>query len=220
MKRVFISRYLEEDSFLRQQLSKTNFHLHDESLISFSLVEVPEIPSSNWLFFYSKNGVKFSLAQAIIKEVLPHRHLATMGKGTAKVLEDAGFAPEFIGNGHPAMTGIAFHEFIETASVLFIQAQQSRHSLQSFFPDAPSLVVYDNFPKQQFSIPTPDILVFTSPMNAEAYYQIYNPLSHQIVIAIGATTASALENLGIATIHTANSPSERGVWEVIEQLYN
>ncbi len=51
--------------------------------------------------------------------------------------------------------------------------------------------------EKKFKIPISDYLVFTSPMNAQAYYKRYKPRKKQTVFAIGATTAVALLELGI-----------------------
>ena len=80
------------------------------------------------------------------------------------------------------------------------------------------LVVYKNEIKSNFSIPTCDILAFTSPLNVKAYFQKYALQPKQKVIAIGKTTQKALQTLGIKNIVVAQQPSETGLAQSIIKL--
>jgi uroporphyrinogen-III synthase len=80
------------------------------------------------------------------------------------------------------------------------------------------LSIYDNQPVADPPRSDADILVFTSPMNAQAYFSKNNLGKKQRVVAIGATTAGALRVLGIGEIEIAKEPTEQGLAEVVLQF--
>jgi len=59
MKTIFISRKLSKDSFFKTKLEEAGFTIHGKSLLKFSAIPFQKTPKSDWIFFYSKNGVKF-----------------------------------------------------------------------------------------------------------------------------------------------------------------
>ncbi len=72
--------------------------------------------------------------------------------------------------------------------------------------------------KQEFSIPHADILVFTSPSNARAYFGKYKLQPDQTVIAIGSTTKLALGEFGVKEVHLSLSFDETGLLETIQKV--
>jgi len=56
--------------------------------------------------------------------------------------------------------------------------------------------------------------VFTSPLNAQAYFARYALLEGQKVVAIGRTTAQAIADLGISNVITAPTPTEEVLAEI------
>ena len=81
------------------------------------------------------------------------------------------------------------------------------------------LVVYKNAPKSQINIPEVDILVFTSPMNAQVYFQKYALQSTTKTIAIGNTTAKALQTIGVKNIIISKNPSEQSLVEAVRESF-
>ena len=58
--------------------------------------------------------------------------------------------------------------------ILFPCARHSRHALYKYLryrTNATQLVVYDNRIREDLDLPEFDILVFTSPLNAEAWFK-------------------------------------------------
>ena len=78
--------------------------------------------------------------------------------------------------------------------------------------------IYDNRPLAAPPYSDAEVLVFTSPMNAQAYFSKHILAEKQRVVAIGQTTAGALRELGIATVEVAASPDERGLAEAVLRL--
>lgn len=215
MKKIFISRQLTEDSIFRQQLTAENFEVHGETLLSFAPVPFNTIPKTDWLFFYSQKGVQYFFEQYQkngIPTPFPFKS-AAFGPVTASVIKQYGVTPYFIGTGKAEITAKSFLECIQDKSVCFVRAKNSRRSVQKILDgkiNARELIVYENEFRQDFDLPHFDILVFTSPMNAQAYFSKYKFRDGQHVVAIGATTQSALRELGVASI-VSESPSEGGL---------
>ena len=63
------------------------------------------------------------------------------------------------------------------------------------------------------------ILVFTSPLHAEAYFYHHDLLPGQRIVAIGNTTADALRQLGFYECKTAKAPNEQALANAVFELY-
>ncbi len=211
--KVFISRYLKSDSPFAHVLSAQGHIVHGESLIHFNAVSFGVLPEADWLFFYSKSGVRYFLQQ-VRQEYLLGKRLAVIGAGTASYLEKVYRAPDFVGDGDPISAAAAFLSEARGRTVLFLRAKESRQSIQQLLGDKivqKDLVVYENQPRSDFDLEYHDKLVFTSPLNAEAYYSKYPVLKKQSVIAIGDTTRQKLIELGVCEIEVADTPSEEAL---------
>lgn len=220
MKIIFISRQLSAESLFRAQLEK-DFQIHDESLIDFFPVEIGTIPDSDWLFFYSKNGVTFSWNNERLRAVMLQRKIAVLGEGTATQVRDYGLECDFVGNGNPEEVAALWSEEIGESAVLFLRANHSKMSVQHLLSDTiiqKDIVVYNNLPKSDFTIPMADILVFTSPLNVQTYFGKYELIPHQTLIAIGKTTAAVLHQFGFKQIIISKKASERGLVLAIGEL--
>ena len=218
-KRLFISRKLEPQNDFFQTLVRMGFEVYAESLLRFEAVDFGPVPKTEWIFFYSKRAVDFFFKRAVLEDPLPR--LATMGQGTGQSLQRFGLKAQFVGNGIPEQTA---HQFLQEAkgqSVLFPRAQQSRKSVQSILGqsiESVDLVVYQNLPKIIVDIPAADILVFTSPMNAKTYFENYPLLAGQKIIAMGPSTASELETLGLAEVVVPEYPGLNKILELIQAI--
>jgi|GEM_PF-24916 len=206
------------------ELKGLDLEIIGQSLIQFSPTLFASIPIVDWIFFYSKNGVKFFLETAKKNQLLKHKlavKWAVMGEGTAKALLAYKIQPDFIGNGQPKATAQAFGKIAAGQKVLFPRAKNSKKSIQRLLTqqiDQVDLVVYENEIKSNLSIPFCEILTFTSPLNAQAYFQKYPINPKQKVIAIGKTTYKALKKLGLKHIILANQPSEKGMATAVKNV--
>lgn len=216
--KVFISRELSSESIFLEQLQMAGFEVIGRSLVAFQAVPFQEIPKTDWIFFYSKQSVHFffeGLQQAGLKITAK---LATLGEGTAKALQEQLYLADFVGTGNPPHTAAVFSLLAKGQRVLFPRAAQSLLSIQKLLEgkiEALDLIVYNNQPLTNFELPRCDWLVFTSPMNAAAYFAKYDLQQEQQILAIGPTTARFLKQLGIENVKTAEEPSELALVQVI-----
>lgn len=217
MNKVFITRDLKETDFFKISLEKVGFSVFGQSLIHISNVNFDEIlpcTRGDWIFFYSKNGVKFFI-EKVGTQALEQYKIATIGESTANLLYDNyQVKADFIGTGEPLQTAKAFANKAAGKKVLFPRAKHSRTSIQQQLGNtiiAKDLIVYENQPVAHFDEVEADILVFTSPMNARTFFGQSVLKKHQKIIAIGNTTAKALKSLGVEDFVIAKEPSEKGL---------
>jgi len=219
VKKIFISRNLNKKSPFVKALQEEKVEIIGKGLIRFSAINFNTVPDHDWLFFYSKNGFKYfekALKKANIQRPSSSKW-ASFGISTAQLLPEI----DFVGSGDPQRTANAFLKKAENQKVLFIQARNSQRSIQKILDSkiqAMELAVYKNTPKKKFDIPSCEILCFTSPLNAKAYFSKYALQKKQKVISIGKTTANALTELGIKKVVLADNPSEIGLAEKVIEL--
>ncbi len=219
---VFISRFLKDNSTFKQVLLAEGWQVYGESLLDFQAVSFEKLPIANWIFFYSKKGVRFFFEQLQSMEAeLENVQFASIGEGTARVMQRFGIQPDFVGTGEPASTAQAFSRLAQGQHVIFPQAAQSRQSIQTHLQEqitAYNLIVYQNSMRTDFQLPEFDILVFTSPMNAQAYFAKKRWQAQQKVVAIGQTTARTLTQLGITEVQIAEQPDEQHLAEAVLEV--
>jgi uroporphyrinogen-III synthase len=223
---IFISRKLQNNSPFRQVLEGSAVSIIDQSLIEFQAIPFQEVPSTDWIFFYSKNGVKYFFEQLNQFRQIPTERpkLGTIGKATADFMEKKyGLLADFVGCGNPHQTATNFHVISTHQSILFVQARQSKQSIQKLLHSSQitiPFIVYDNIPKVDFKLPFSDILVFTSPLNAQTYFQQYPYQIEQKIIAIGSSTAKALNELGLVNCTIATTPHEQSLGQACLKIIN
>jgi len=215
MKRIFISRQLQTDSPFRRRLEAAGYLVEGRSLIEFEAVPFEEVPKTDWIFFYSRRSVRYFFEGI---DEIPESKWAVIGPGTKTTLREQGHRADFTGTGDPEQTAQNFLDVARGRRVLFPRARHSRRSVQQRLAgliQAIDLIVYDNRPSAHVPEKTYDVLVFTSPMSVEAYCRQRNIRPNQRVIAIGRTTAKALEQRGVNEIAVAATPSEESLAEVV-----
>lgn len=191
--------------------------VHAWSLLRFQPVTLTDQPLVDWLFFYSKKGVKFLLEQF---EPPTELRLAAMGKATGEALTTAGFPPDFVGSGQPNEVAEAFKPLAQGQRVGFVQARQSRQSVQLILKNvvqSTNWVVYDNQPEEAKArtVPTTDYLLLTSPLNVIALLGQKDRFVKSRFIVIGSTTAQSLRRTGIVNFRQAEAPSEAALLQCL-----
>ena len=215
---VFISRDLDESSFFKRCLESWGSQVFEKSLVAFSPVGFDKKIHTDWLFFSSKNGVKFFFEQNPV--VSPKVKFAAIGPGTARALEQAGFQPDVVGDGK-SMDDIAvgFVAIAGDEKICFPRGATSARSIQARLEKVDmaisDLIVYENQPLENVDVPDCEVLVFTSPMNAETYFAHKEKGTKQNVIAIGESTAQKLRELGIEDLTISYSPEEWALVDVV-----
>jgi uroporphyrinogen-III synthase len=218
MKKLFISRKLAAESILHR-LSGNSMEVVGQSCIDFESVPILEIPESEWLFFYSKQGIKASFENADFKAICLRKNVATFGSATANYFTKlTGKTPEFVGNGVAEDVSSAYSIAVAGTKTTFVQGRQSRRSIQqnqAFVQPYDELEVYESLPLKYTFEQDFDILIFTSPLNAK-YYLDCNPiLPTSTVIAIGDTTRLYLSMSHHLQALVPEKPSEESIYHLI-----
>ena len=219
---AFISRPLSADSEFRHVLTARGWQVTGRSLVAFSALPLPAIPAADWIFFSSQNAVHFFFQQMEKGAItIPSVRWGALGAATAKALQEYVETVDFIGSGEPISTAIAFQMMAAGTTVIFPGARHSRQSLQRLLDDAVhciDLEIYDNCPVSDPALCSEAILVFTSPLNAESYLTRHPLQAHQRVVAIGQTTATALQELGVEALTIATAPTEVALAQAVLAL--
>ena len=210
---AFISRPLSFDSDFQNLLQRAGWEVQGASLVQLTPLSVSKIPAAEWWFFSSQNAARFFLSG---RNIPPLLRIGALGVATAEAIErQIGRLPDFTGNGDPEDTAKAFYTVAKKQRVIFPGAANSLQSVQQRLEglvEGIHVNVYDNIPSPN----PPDMtdahaLVFTSPLNAKAYFKKYALSPGQKVVAIGASTASALNNLGVEKVQIAAEPNEKAL---------
>lgn len=220
---AFITRPLSVTSEFRRLLTAQGWQVTGQSLVTLSALPFNAIPDADWIFFSSQNAVHFFFQQVEKVEMsVPDVQWAALGAATAKTLQEYVGSVDFIGSGEPISTAIAFQMTAtadhKSTKILFPGARHSQQSIQRLLADAVEgihLEVYDNSPVADTALRPEQVLVFTSPMNAEAYLAQHSPQSGQRVVAIGETTAAALRGLGVESVSVALEPTEAALAQAV-----
>jgi uroporphyrinogen-III synthase len=220
---VFISRDLQKSSPLQSVLAKAGFEVYGQSLISFSLLPFAALPLCDWIFFYSRNGVRFFFEGLKRLDVAlpPGVQLAVMGKGTASTLEEHGQAPGFVGAGRPDATARAFLKVAKGENILFARALHSAKSIQNMLSPYINIIdfpVYKNEIKTEVDIPQTDYVILTSSMNVDAYFKNASDYAPKAWIAIGRPTALRYAQWTSMEVFLPEHPSEEALARLILDL--
>ena len=208
MKKIFISRNIKDSSPIRQIL--TDHFIKDQSLIEFSALDF-DTPRADWIFFYSRNGVKYFFEGGNYA-LFPYLW-ACMSEGTADELSHYVTDISFVGKGTPEEVASTYKNTIKASEVTcFIRAEHSLDSINKSLSHKNdfSIPVYRNQPSSNIPTEDFDVLIFTSPMNVDAWMN-KRTIRNERVISIGSTTANHLKKLGIKRVITANNPSEKAI---------
>ena len=219
---AFISRNLPPDSEFSRLLRARGWQVHGQALVTLEPLPFDTVPGCDWIFFASKNAVRFFFRQVEDKQIqLPAVKWAALGTATAEALASYVPAIDFTGNGEPEAAARAFEQQAGSGEIFRVLFAAARHSMQSVAGylsvnfEALHLEVYDNQPVPNATLRADEVLVFTSPMNARAYFSCHALLPGQKIVAIGATTAEALRRLDIHEISIAAEPNERCLAEAV-----
>lgn len=219
---VFISRSADRAAAFIYKVSGHVSDIVTESLIDFKTIKADTIPNTEWLFFYSQTGADHFFQQHNPKDLIALEvKIGAFGEKTGKYINDRYLKVNYTGDGVTAHTADEFLLHHQPDSVCIVRGRQSINSL---YPTLRSkctvseMIVYDNSPKSNIDIQKTNILVFTSPMNLQAYFDANDIDMSQKVIVIGSTTAMAALEIGLHEIHIARNPSIESLAESTIQL--
>ncbi len=313
---AFITRDLSPGSDFETLLAEHGWQVEGRSLVELSPLPFREVPAADWIFFSSKNAVRFFFQRLRsddfkssdrstsrsddfkssdrsepsnsgdsaksggdlesqpdraglstesggdfesppdwIRTAYPRVKWAALGPATARVLAEYVGTVDFVGTGEPVSTAEKFNptsgpsptgrgaltpgismemdarggasplavgEEPGVGSILFPAARHSRQSVMSLLAGkfhCIHLEIYDNRPVDDPSHVDAEVLVFTSPLNAQAYLARHKPAESQRVVAIGETTARALREAGIAEVSVSGEASEEALARTVLGLW-
>ncbi|MBX7182198.1 MAG: hydroxymethylbilane synthase [Bacteroidia bacterium] len=216
-KSVFITRTLKPDDYLVTAMNTYQYQLVGHSLIEIKPLKFTNLLPADWLFFTSKNGVRHFFGQLTNLGFSPK--IGVAGRGTEKVLNEFGYQADFVGEGSDMnAVGKEFAALADGKSILFPQAADSLQTIQkhlSFSSRAINLLVYQTTRKKDVQIPDSDIVVITSPSNADVYFGREKFPEYKHLIAIGESTAHRIESYKIKGFSVANRPDDLGITEMV-----
>lgn len=168
-------------------------------MIRFEQVMATDFPLTDVIFFTSPRSVAFFLSQG---HILPGHQLATVGSKTTEALQNRGYSVDFTGATptQPKLVAHAFRQWLDGRTVLFPQSNRSNQTMQQELDvnQYVNRVVYKTVSVQKEVRPTPDVLIFSSPSNAEAFLLSNTLTTNQKILAFGNTTASFLKKSGVS----------------------
>lgn len=192
-KSVFISREAFENNHLNRWLTSLGFTIENKSLIDLKKLTIKELPKSDWLFFSSKHAVEFFFMQ---KPEIGTTKIGCMGKGTSQALREFGRRADFIGTSTDTkLVGKQFAARVGPGKVVFPIARDSMRTIQWQFAKPQNVIdlpIYATLKVPYEVSAKTDILVFTSPSNAESFLEKNSVQPHQKIIAMGESTEKAL----------------------------
>ena len=194
-KKIFISRSLDTTSYLKKLCQRLHWLLCDKALIQTKPLTIRQVPHTDWIFFNSKNAIKY-LFESAYKDILQNKKLACIHQSTAKYLEKYGFTATFTGTGNN-IEQIA-EDFLKQGnpqSVLFPCSTISLKRIGKIIERQTKvyyLPVYETIETPVSFNESFDVLIFTSPSNVRSFLKQNIIPPHSRLIALGKSTQSEL----------------------------
>ena len=201
MKTLFISRKIEVQHKLRSLIQQNAWTLIDLPMISFKAMpfQLTDV-AYDVLFFTSPRSFQYFFDKH--PEIVKHTSLACIGKSTQQYIEKKELHLDFVGENEtlPEEVAIGFARWLGERSVLMPQSNRSNQSISSKLETSQctNIVVYETLLCPQKLDCYPDVIIFSSPSNAEAYLLANTIKPTQVVWSWGSTTKSYLDTRGIS----------------------
>lgn len=219
---IYISKKVEDVDFLNF-IRERNVNLCAVPMISFksTVFPVPDTEEYDAVFFTSPRSVLFFLDKIDLEE---NKFIGAIGKSTAGFIHQQGYSVNFTGiqSGKPQEVAETFKAAVGDQKVLFPQSSRSKKSVQKYLEKEQciDLVVYETLLESQELKESPEILVFTSPSNVEAFLEKNSIDKNQKIIAWGDSTALYLEDKGCAAIRILEKSNLEELKVVLEDMLN
>ncbi len=219
---VFITRDLDENSYLGRYLAKHNIQVDARSLIkiypTINKLDSFILKRADWIFFNSKNAIEhfFKLEPWILKKT----KLAVLGRGSEDALRKYGRVADFSGDNLGIKTEDIAKEFaklVDGQTVFIPRAKDSLMSIQNALTPETTVIdmpFYETVVQENVGKTNAEVLIFTSPSNVMAYFQENLIDPGQKIICIGHSTAKAIEVMGLPYT-LPFTPDEIGLSEAI-----
>jgi len=192
-KSIFISRETQESSTLNRWLTNLGFTVENKSLIDLKKLTIKFLPRTDWLFFSSKHAVEFFFMQ---KPDIGTTKIGCIGKSTSQKIRELGLKADFIGQSTDTkLVGKQFSARVGLGTVVFPVARESMRTIQWQFPKQQNVIdlpIYAALKVPHVIAENTEILVFTSPSNAESFLEKNAILPNHKIIAMGEATQKSL----------------------------
>lgn len=201
---IYVSKKIEDLDFL-SFIREKSVELCAVSMISFksTAFPIPKEEEFDAVFFSSPRSVLFFLEKIDLDESI---FIGAIGQSTADYIHQQGYSVHFTGiqSGKPKEVAETFKAAVGDKKVLFPQSSRSKKSVQKYLEPEQciDLVVYETLLKPRELKNSPEILVFTSPSNVEAFLEKNSLDENQKIVAWGDSTALYLEDKGCSCIET------------------
>lgn len=217
-KSLFISRALTAHDPLREHLEEKGWEIDAVPLIQIvpTEFELPD-PMPDWIFFSSSNAVRTFYRQ--YPEIEPK--IGVTGAGTEKTLKEYDVEADFVGEGSDMdKVGQAFAERVGKETVLFPVSARSSGSIQNHIPEDQRIVttIYNTILRKGLFLPETDVVVLSSPSNAEAYLNDRDIPENATVIAYGKTTEQYLNKRGIKDVKVPEQPNTKSIIGLLKRI--
>ncbi|MEW6774549.1 MAG: hydroxymethylbilane synthase [Bacteroidota bacterium] len=203
-KKIFISKKLDASSYLRKIIKRFQWEIIDCPLIETQPLSITEIPDCDWIFFNSKNAVKYFFENNIDINWLGQKKIAAISDGTAQYLEKYGFSAHFIGSeNNIQLTAQNFLNVCKNQKVLFPCSSISKKSIEKIIESQCNVIHFPIYKTIEKPVKIDDCnaYIFTSPSNVRAFFQVNTISSSSKIIAIGESTKKELEHFLNSTHH-------------------
>ena len=206
---ILITKSKDDKGVLYDYCVSQNIDIHYHSFLTFEQIELPEIPTSDVMFFSSKRAVDYFLNQSKIPN---NTSIACIGESTKKHLESKGFKVDFVGEnaGQPTIVSEKLSDWLDERTITILLAKDSKQSiLTQLDPSKTKLaVVYETVISAQKIEQAFDCYVFTSPSNVVGFLGENKVPTNAKIIAWGETTKKYLLENEIEVFETLETSSE------------
>ena len=213
---ILITKSKNDKGVLADFCKSKNIQLLYHSFLTFSKIELIEIPKTEVLFFSSKRAVDYFLEQASIS---PETQIACIGEATKNQLELLGYNVDYVGQqaGNPELVSKHFASWLGDKSCVILLAKESKKSIIKHLNPTKinCCVVYETLIHSQKLDQQFDVVIFTSPSNAEGFLKENKITEFTKVLAWGETTKKYLVEQNINVTYTLANAHEAEVVSLI-----
>lgn len=195
IKSLFISKNLIDVPELALFCSERSIELNAQSLIQFQAIPFQIVNSSDCVFFSSPRSAEFFLSSIQLRK---EQLIAVAGDATKRQVESYGYKVSFIpkNSGLVTQSSLEFSEWLGTKTVLFpVSSISNKSYAQNLDGNNVSIIEVYKTKLVSKEICECDLYVFTSPSNAEAFFEKNEIPPASKVITWGESTSKSLLNL-------------------------
>jgi uroporphyrinogen-III synthase len=233
---ILLTRPREEAEKDKKIFERFGFKIEILPLIDFKPLdfEVPPLENIDYVYFGSKRGVEFFLRKVDLSKFKKLPKFIVVGNKTAKVLEKYGFVPDIVLKGYSKnLLDLVEKGVLKKGRILIPTAKKHTkdiYLLKDYGFDLKIIPVYETvylrYPLSEVldKLSKVKIVIFTSPSTffslLENLQKDTNRLKEKIIVAIGRTTAKAVEEEGLKVDFIPSRPDMAVLAEELAEALN